>query len=920
MVARYSKKRSKYTYAERVLGALSDIQKDHRKHAVHMATLRAHVRKMADARKDKMGPQWTQWVSRTVNKLADDGILDTSDPHGNVTFTPNAKKTITKVRRESMGPGVMPSPGVEHKIWKDVTRRFSGVGVKRPRRRSSAQHSPLNDEDGENGSPPRKRQARKSTSRMTKAELEEALRDAQELLDDAQELQPANAEELAVLQEELAEREKQVAALREELARLKERQPTDDHCDTVGTSTRLLTPPPTNPWLPSSAGRTTSSARSRLPAQCVTRTLSGSLISNISKRPTPEPSDVSSHGSVAEEAMFDDVEDVSMSALPEIDEVFSRPQHAHGLATPKSSPLLMDENELCPDVDQDETFEARAEGEETMDEVAMFRNDLASRTEELDRLRDEHQRLMKERDELHSSVLTRDDRVQALEAIVRDRDEELSASKSRSAELEQTLTAEVTQKDDAEAALKASEAALAAEQQRNSHLTKKLSKLEEDYQDSKASNDFLEECIQGLSSSLRSAKLNTSDWRAAHLGSEGKLKKANVELANTKEQVHALQDELETLKQSLARLEALVVERTTELDQTKSTLSGTQEELTRARDELEAGRASQATMATRITELERDLEHAREEAHDLNCAKDALERASGNLEETVGGLREELSHAKTALEASGAQVQQSQDVIRALRASHAEASSAASAAAADAAALQASVAVLEAGAEALREQLQSAKMVNAEVRESVETERAARRLAESEAVATKASRDKMLTDLADKTARLSSATEELARARRAEDGLRGELNALKAMHAAEVAARLSEKSALEGVLETTRAELKKLEVQREQTNGRLAKLAAEFSAVVAEKERLAGDLQEALERSVVLQADLDLAQDDIREGELEIEELRKAKAEDEASIQSLKAGFAKLRQLQMDALNEVDDKVRQMTDRFVDGL
>ena len=69
------------------------------------------MRKMADARKDKMGPQWAQWVSRTVNKLvsaksiyasniltlmtakADDGILDTSDPHGNVTFTPNAKKT-----------------------------------------------------------------------------------------------------------------------------------------------------------------------------------------------------------------------------------------------------------------------------------------------------------------------------------------------------------------------------------------------------------------------------------------------------------------------------------------------------------------------------------------------------------------------------------------------------------------------------------------------------------------------------------------------------------------------------------------------------------------------------------------------------------------------------------------------------------
>ena len=63
MAPKYSKKKAKYTYAERelslnldvipstllnhsirsgVLSALSSIQKDHRKHAVHMATLRAH--------------------------------------------------------------------------------------------------------------------------------------------------------------------------------------------------------------------------------------------------------------------------------------------------------------------------------------------------------------------------------------------------------------------------------------------------------------------------------------------------------------------------------------------------------------------------------------------------------------------------------------------------------------------------------------------------------------------------------------------------------------------------------------------------------------------------------------------------------------------------------------------------------------
>ena len=69
---------------------------------------------MADARKDKMGPRWSQWVTRTVHRLVcdvlryhfvrhylqatfnaqvDEGILDTADANDNITFTPDAKKT-----------------------------------------------------------------------------------------------------------------------------------------------------------------------------------------------------------------------------------------------------------------------------------------------------------------------------------------------------------------------------------------------------------------------------------------------------------------------------------------------------------------------------------------------------------------------------------------------------------------------------------------------------------------------------------------------------------------------------------------------------------------------------------------------------------------------------------------------------------
>lgn len=115
-----------------VLGALSELQKEHRKHAVHMATLRAHgtsercrssrglaanhrvaqsVRLLMRAKiswvlsghSGYLG-QSRNWCVRAISwyglpltsAKADDGILDNSDPHGNVTFTPDAKKTFVR--------------------------------------------------------------------------------------------------------------------------------------------------------------------------------------------------------------------------------------------------------------------------------------------------------------------------------------------------------------------------------------------------------------------------------------------------------------------------------------------------------------------------------------------------------------------------------------------------------------------------------------------------------------------------------------------------------------------------------------------------------------------------------------------------------------------------------------------------------
>ncbi|KAI0822874.1 hypothetical protein BC628DRAFT_1386625 [Trametes gibbosa] len=904
MVSRYSKKKAKYTYAERVLGALSDIQKDHRKHAVHMATLRAQVRKAADARKDKMGPQWSQWVSRTVNKLVDDGILDTSDTHGNIAFTPDAKRTITKVRRESMGPGIALSPGLEHRIWKDVTKRFSGVGVKRRRRQSSAVH-PQTLEDDDDDIPPRKRQARKSTSKLTRSKLESELRDALQKLHDAPVLQPANAEELSTLQEELFDREKEVAALRQELARLRE----DRHV-TVGTSTRMVTPPPSNPSLPSSSGYASSSIRARLATHGVTRTLSGSRISDLSKQPTPEPSDGSSQGSDddVDQLICEDTDCAAISVFPELGG-FSRQEQGLGLATPQSSPLLADQEEFCADADEQDTFHGYEEHKGEAEEMDMLKGELASQSTELDELREECLRLLSERDELRASVTSRDDRICILQADISVRDEALVAKESQRAELEKALASETALRGLSEAELRISKSAILIATEQVGVLSNRASMLEESCERIQGEIHSLALYANDLTEKLRSAQLDASESRTALHESEENIRILTAELTGVKQQLQLSEDNSQNLSLALETSSRSLGERTAEAEQTKMALVEVQGELAQARLVLESAIASQETTSAHIAELEHDLEGAHEEARALHFAKSTLERTSGNLQEAVERLREELSHAKGQLEFVHAEVEKTQDVIADLHASHARALVDVSAGADALAASKASVSGLEVTVDMLRAQLQDAAADAAELRKSLETEQASRCVAESELAFIKASQDALLSDLADKTARLSSATEELSVVREAGIEGRRQLRALEERHASQLAMLATERSGLEDTLVIARKKRADLEDQLERATARLSTVSEALASTLSERNDLAAQLQDANAHSTALREHLELAQSDVQDAEVEIVELRHAKAEDEQSIQSLKAGLARLRQLQMDALDEVDSKM-----------
>jgi hypothetical protein len=67
-----------------VLGAFTQVQKEHKRHVVHIATLRAQgtflrvlsrttnllvVKKIAQEKKDKLGPHWSHFVGKAVHRL-----------------------------------------------------------------------------------------------------------------------------------------------------------------------------------------------------------------------------------------------------------------------------------------------------------------------------------------------------------------------------------------------------------------------------------------------------------------------------------------------------------------------------------------------------------------------------------------------------------------------------------------------------------------------------------------------------------------------------------------------------------------------------------------------------------------------------------------------------------------------------------
>ncbi|KAF8175533.1 hypothetical protein BJ912DRAFT_1147088 [Pholiota molesta] len=182
MVSTRTPKTVKASYAERVMGAFSQLQREHKKHAVHPAALRAQVKKDAEAKKDKLGRNWSHWVGRALSKMEEEGLFEPVTPNGSLALTTKGKKAVNYARR-SVRKSIGASPGRNEDglLWKEVT---SYSAAKRPRR--SSIHNQEMSDDSDDGyytpsksmSSPKKRtrfsaqlSGKKPIAKMTKAEL-----------------------------------------------------------------------------------------------------------------------------------------------------------------------------------------------------------------------------------------------------------------------------------------------------------------------------------------------------------------------------------------------------------------------------------------------------------------------------------------------------------------------------------------------------------------------------------------------------------------------------------------------------------------------------------------------------------------------------------------------------------------------------
>ncbi|THH29316.1 hypothetical protein EUX98_g4872 [Antrodiella citrinella] len=904
MVASYSKQKAKYTYAERIVGALSQIQREHKKHAVHLATLRSQIRKNAADNKDKLGPQWSNWVSRAVTKLEDQGVLEASGA-GNVTFTADAKKALTTARRESIHLPTLSQAGVnnfEDLMYKQVAGTDFVRGTKRPRRRASAvQPRYVSDDDDDEELPSASVARRRSTGVQKRAR-----RSSGKAI--MAKTKRAEVQEAARLQEELEDTRRQLAEAQELLASSPVRGSRNEN--------RPQTPEPFSDGdrtPPTTILATAKTASRRGLLFGVIRTESGSLINNYSKQPTPAPSSPGGR----DYDMNDELPPCSPVRGNDEDVFTAR----HGLATPSSSVPYnghvrsgraqeSDEmNDFAPHgspltpLQSFRELELETEVSDQVGRTAKLQDELQQKSEQLIAQdaslvaeQNRVQNLQKTNAELEASCVEKDTTIVGVQGLLRDAEALASTLRSSIAarqelhdveldELRNSLASYRDQLEVEKGHVSAVDEELQREKSSTAMASEQLAALRIQY-------DTLQEVVTTLRMDLENVQSSLTD-------AEDQRTQAELRSAELAERIKSLQERLlvVTTARNQATADQEVAERA--LSESSVAVDSLRESLSTTSQELELHRASEIALEAQLTSLQ--------EVRTNDAASiEALRNQSVEFETTIDRLEEELRAAAHCGKDLAAQIQGYQareaelvdsrdQVLQQLGTLKAE--------------VAATKTALELTVDELTHRLQTKDDEVVFMRADIDERDALTVSLQAQLTSLQASLTASERALAETTEHAEALQVDVASLRVTEAILREALDS-------ELAQRASERAEHEG-------EVSRLQVSTQQWEDQVKQFTA--AAEEARNARLitTSELQEAQERLVNAHRDLTTAQTQIStltrnledarttatETERDIEVLRDARAADEKNILDMKAIFADMRESQIKSLAGVEAKI-----------
>ncbi|KAH7926153.1 hypothetical protein BV22DRAFT_1194612 [Leucogyrophana mollusca] len=694
MGATKSQKAAKYTYAERVLGAYSQAQKEHRRQIVHMATLRAQVRKIAQTKKDKLGPQWSSWVTKAVHKLEEQGLLQHEDSSGYVSMTPEGRKVLSIARKRlHAAPGGAASPLQEDAVWKSVAEQFSPHGQKRKigsRLRPLADRGDASDAEEDQSASvrgsPRKRPRRsiavsftspqkspqKPVSKMTKAELKAELKALQQATLQTSRTSGISQIEAQRLRRDLADREKQLQTATHELNSTRRSIPAVDDQE-------MMTEPDDEfqrPASPVYSDRLTPLPESPLPVDMlpsqpsfgVTRTQSGSVIPHVSQRPTPAPSSPGvDNGHYGDE---DDVFTEDRDGRRAGDVNAGSPRQ---VATPESSPDRSPARK-SRDLEQEvQVYKTRLENanresqetenalqekitalESKVSEQASHITGLQEEIQSLENVVSEHQltiqQLTIKNTTLTGSLANQDALVTELQELVASRKDELDTVAQDKLDLAMRLSSveqDARQAEEAKERLRGDlESAHVDKERLSSSLDESRTHMAAERAGFETQKLEFETLLTELRGGLNMSQEQTAELEKKTAGLEHELDAARVRVMELEESSATLAADLAHSKETAERL-------TAKLDDAQALQSGTEVMLGEARGTIQDMRQRIDGMVVQTAQLETELQQTISQAHShrTGLEDEIAELRSGNLslKRRADGLSHDLDAARLGM-------------------------------------------------------------------------------------------------------------------------------------------------------------------------------------------------------------------------------------------------------------------------------